>query len=74
LGRTHGRIGLDEMVRVKYLDIDKMPRIKKVWWYGYGEAFRRQMEGFLDLQFARGLTARVRGALGVAGVLGSRKL
>ena len=63
VGRTHGRFGLEEMVRVKYLDTDHMPGMKKVWWYGYGEAFRRQMEGFLDMQFARGLGARVRGAL-----------
>ena len=74
LGRTHGRFGLDEMVRLKYLDVDQMPGMKKVWWYGYGESFRRQMEGFLDLQFARGLTARLSGALRVAGVLRSKKL
>jgi succinate-semialdehyde dehydrogenase/glutarate-semialdehyde dehydrogenase len=69
LGRTHGRFGLDEMVRMKYLDSDRMPGIKKVWWYGYGESFRRQMEGFLDMQFARSLGARVRGAWRTAGVV-----
>ncbi len=74
LGRTNGRFGLEEMVRLKYLDIDQMPRMKKVWWYAYGEAFRRQMEGFLDLQFARGFAARVNGALRAVGVLGSKKL
>ena len=63
VGRTHGRFGLEEMVRVKYLDSDQMPGIKKVWWYGYGESFRRQMEGFLDLQFARATTTRLHGAL-----------
>lgn len=74
LGRTHGCFGLEEMVRVKYLDIDRMPGMKKVWWYGYGESFQRQMEGFLDMQFARGMGARVRGALRAAGVLGRRQL
>ncbi len=39
VGRTHGRFGLDEMVRLKYLDVDRMPGMKKVWWYGYGESF-----------------------------------
>ena len=63
IGRAHGRFGLEEMVRVKYLDSDRLPRMKKVWWYGYGETFARQMEGFVDLQFARRLGARVqRGA------------
>jgi acyl-CoA reductase-like NAD-dependent aldehyde dehydrogenase len=63
LGRTHGRFGLEEMVRVKYLDTDRMPGMKKVWWYGYGDGFARQMEGFLDLQFARNLGVRLLGAL-----------
>lgn len=74
VGRTHGRFGLDEMVRVKYLDMDRMPGMKKVWWHGYGESFRRQMEGFLDMQFARGLGTRVRGALRAAGVVRRKQL
>ncbi len=67
VGRTHGRFGLEEMVRTKYLDSDRLPGIKKVWWYGYGEEFTRQMEGFVDLMFARGLGQRVRGAIRSAG-------
>jgi acyl-CoA reductase-like NAD-dependent aldehyde dehydrogenase len=74
LGRTHGKFGLEEMVRRKYLDIDLMPRMKKVWWHGYGENFRRQMEGFLDLQFARKFSARLRGAFRAAGVLRRKRL
>jgi succinate-semialdehyde dehydrogenase/glutarate-semialdehyde dehydrogenase len=74
VGRTHGRFGLDEMVRVKYLDMDRVPGMKKVWWHGYGESFRRQMEGFLDMQFARGLGTRIRGALRAAGVVTRKQL
>ncbi len=74
VGRTHGRFGLEEMVRVKYLDSDWMPGMKKVWWYGYGESFARQMEGFLDMQFARGFGQRLRGALRSAGVLRRKRL
>jgi succinate-semialdehyde dehydrogenase/glutarate-semialdehyde dehydrogenase len=69
IGRAHGRFGMEAMVRVKYLDVDRLPGMKKVWWYGYGERFARQMEGFVDLQFARGLVARMTGALRSAGVL-----
>jgi succinate-semialdehyde dehydrogenase/glutarate-semialdehyde dehydrogenase len=69
IGRAHGRFGMEAMVRVKYLDVDRLPGIKKVWWYGYGERFARQMEGFVDLQFARGLAARAKGALRSAGAL-----
>ena len=67
IGRTHGRLGMEEMVRVKYVDSDRLPRMKKVWWYGYGAEFSAQMEGFLDFLFARGLVtgwiARLRGGL-----------
>ena len=67
IGRAHGRFGLEEMVCVKYLDIDQMPAVKKVWWYGYGVSFRHQMEGFIDLQFGRGIATRVRGAIRASG-------
>jgi len=63
LGRAHGRLGLEEMVRVKYVDSDLLPRIRKVWWYGYGEKFARQMDGFLDLLFSRNWTRRISGGL-----------
>jgi acyl-CoA reductase-like NAD-dependent aldehyde dehydrogenase len=69
IGRTHGIFGLDEMVRIKYLDSDRLPGMKKVWWYGYGESFTRQMEGFVDLMFARSFGKRLRGALRSAGGL-----
>jgi acyl-CoA reductase-like NAD-dependent aldehyde dehydrogenase len=67
IGRTHGRFGLEEMVRTKYVDSDRLPGMKKIWWYGYGEGFTRQMEGFVDLMFAPGLRQKLRGALRSAG-------
>jgi succinate-semialdehyde dehydrogenase/glutarate-semialdehyde dehydrogenase len=73
VGRTHGRFGLEEMVWLKYLDTDLTPGVKKVWWYGYGASFARQMEGFLEVQFARGVKARLHGALRAAGII-RRKL
>jgi len=63
LGRTHGHFGLEEMVRVKYLDVDLLGGVKKSWWYGYGTEFTRQMEGVIDLMFARKWAQRLRGAL-----------
>ncbi len=74
IGRTHGRFGLEEMVRAKYVDTDLMPGMKKVWWHRYGASFQRQMEGFLDMQFARGLRTRLAGALRAAPVVGRKKL
>ena len=73
IGRTHGRFGMEEMVRAKYLDIDLMPGMKKVWWYGYGESFARQMEGFVDLLFAGRLGKRLMGGVRSAGVVRKEK-
>jgi succinate-semialdehyde dehydrogenase/glutarate-semialdehyde dehydrogenase len=63
IGRTHGRFGLEEMVWPKYVDSDRLPRMKKLWWYGYGPAFGQQMTGFIELLFANGLIKRLRGGV-----------
>jgi hypothetical protein len=51
------------MVRIKYVDSDLLPRVRKVWWYGYGAGFARQMEGFVDFLFASNWMRRIRGGL-----------
>jgi acyl-CoA reductase-like NAD-dependent aldehyde dehydrogenase len=66
LGRTHGRIGLEEMVRPKYVATDLLPGMKKIWWYGYGGAFPRQMSNFVDALFAKSYLRRVTAWLGTA--------
>jgi acyl-CoA reductase-like NAD-dependent aldehyde dehydrogenase len=63
IGRTHGRLGLEEMVWVKYLDSDRLPRVRKVWWFGYGVEFAQQMEGFVDFLFSSNWMQRLRGGL-----------
>ncbi len=63
LGRAHGRLGLEEMVRIKYLDSDLLPRVRKVWWFGYGGQFARQMEGFVDFLFSTNWMRRASGGL-----------
>ena len=74
IGRSHGRFGLEEMVRIKYLDSDRLPGMEKIWWYEYGSVFTRQMEGLLDFQFARGLGQRLRGGARAAAALKGKKL
>jgi succinate-semialdehyde dehydrogenase/glutarate-semialdehyde dehydrogenase len=69
IGRTHGRMGLAEMVQVKYVDTDLLPGMPKVWWFGYGERLRQQMDGFIDLLFARSWGKKLKGALRSAGLL-----
>lgn len=63
IGRTHGRFGLEEMVWPKYVDSDRLPGMKKLWWYGYGPAFQQQMRGFVEFLFGKNLTKRIRGAV-----------
>jgi len=74
LGRTHGRWGLEEMARVKYVDSDRLPRIKKIWWFGYGGGFGGEMESLLDLLYALPLREKLKAAARAAGALWRRKL
>ncbi len=51
-GLVHSRLGLLEMVRVKYVDVDKLPRWPKSWWFGYDEALREAADRFCEFLFA----------------------
>jgi succinate-semialdehyde dehydrogenase/glutarate-semialdehyde dehydrogenase len=72
IGRTHGRFGLEEMVRIKYVSSDRLAGMKKAWWYPYGLAFGRRMENLLDLQFASNLYQRLWSAFRSVGILFDR--
>jgi acyl-CoA reductase-like NAD-dependent aldehyde dehydrogenase len=63
-GRTHGKAGLLEMVHLKYMDVDKLPRTEKPWWYRYGPDLEKAADSFLRFEFGGGLAARVRNARG----------
>ena len=51
-GRTHSRLGLIEMVQVKYIDVDRLPSIAKSWWYGYTGELTAAAGRFVDALFA----------------------
>ena len=63
-GRTHGKAGLLEMVQSKYVDVDKMPRREKPWWYRYGGDLERAADAFLRFEFGGGFRVRLRNARG----------
>ncbi len=69
IGRTHGDMGMQEMVQTKYVDVDLLPRIRKVWWFGYGKQYQQQMGGFVDFLFGGSLGTKLKGALQSAGLL-----
>ena len=73
LGRAHGRWGLEEMVRLKYVDADHIPWMKKVWWYGYGGPFALRMEGFVDFLFARPWGQRIAGGMRALRLFGRKE-
>jgi delta 1-pyrroline-5-carboxylate dehydrogenase len=62
IGRTHGRLGLQELVRPRYLDVDLAPRMKKPWWYPYSGRFV-PLSAFADMVYASGLRQRLAAAL-----------
>jgi acyl-CoA reductase-like NAD-dependent aldehyde dehydrogenase len=70
-GRTHSRLGLLEMVRVKYVDVDRMPRTRKSWWYGYSENFAAAADRFVDFLFAPRWSRRMAALGGPRGALGT---
>jgi acyl-CoA reductase-like NAD-dependent aldehyde dehydrogenase len=61
-GRTHGRAGLLEMVHTKYIDVDRLPRSEKPWWYRYGGELAQAADAFLQFEFSRGVSAKLRNA------------
>jgi acyl-CoA reductase-like NAD-dependent aldehyde dehydrogenase len=74
IGRTHGNLGLEEMVRTKYVDVDLMPGTRKPWWYSYGSHVANAAEAFLDFQFAGKLRRRLIGGIRSIPLISRRKL
>ncbi len=63
-GRTHSKHGLMELVQVKYVDVDRLPRVPKSWWYGYSEELTVAADRFLEMLFAPTLRERMGSAGG----------
>lgn len=61
-GRTHGKAGLSEMVYTKYVDVDRLPKTSKPWWFRYGPELQKAADAFLQFEFADSLASRVRHA------------
>src|SRR5256884_392134 len=61
-GRSHRKAGLLEMVQMKYIDVDGLPRSEKPWWYRYGSDLERAADAFLQFEFSGGIGAKLRNA------------
>jgi succinate-semialdehyde dehydrogenase/glutarate-semialdehyde dehydrogenase len=60
-GRTHARVGLLEMTQPKYVDVERLARWPKPWWFGYDAKLLDLAEGFIDALFGPDLGSRWRG-------------
>jgi acyl-CoA reductase-like NAD-dependent aldehyde dehydrogenase len=62
IGRTHARIGFDEMTQVQVIVHDRLPFAKKnIWWYPSGKEVFDGLLGGLQLLYARSFAIRLRG-------------
>ncbi len=69
-GRTHSRLGLLETVQVKYIDVGRLPRTAKPWWYGYTEDFANAAGSAVEAMFAPNWKRRLKAMLGKRGARG----
>jgi acyl-CoA reductase-like NAD-dependent aldehyde dehydrogenase len=68
-GRTHSRVGLLEMVQVRYVDVDWLPRQTKTWWFGYDRVLAQVAGQFIDFSHAPQWRKRWGAAAGVVRAL-----
>jgi succinate-semialdehyde dehydrogenase/glutarate-semialdehyde dehydrogenase len=68
-GCTHGREGLMEMVRPKYLNLEPLTFLKKPWWFGYDTKLLAQLDHFSIFQSSHSLLSRLRSAPAILGLL-----
>ena len=66
IGRTHGAAGLREMAQVKYV-AEEMNRGRAIWWFPYGEEFRKLMT-LTNRLLHGGVLARLQSGLRLLGL------
>ncbi len=69
-GHSHGRLGLLEMVQTKYIDVDRLPRRHKPWWFGYTAGLAAAADGFVRTMFAPNWRTRLGAVSGDRGAKG----
>jgi acyl-CoA reductase-like NAD-dependent aldehyde dehydrogenase len=69
-GHSHGRLGLLEMVQTKYIDVDRLPRVPKSWWFGYSGELAAAADGFVRAMFAPSWRKRLSAMAGTRGAGG----
>ncbi|MGH9702884.1 MAG: aldehyde dehydrogenase family protein, partial [Candidatus Acidiferrales bacterium] len=68
-GRSHSRFGLQEMVQVKYVDVDRLPGTPKSWWFGYNSELANAADRFVEFLFAPRWRRRMAALAGKQGAM-----
>lgn len=59
-GRVHGKEGLLEFVHPKYYEVERLPRMKKLWWYNYDNLTLKFFETATEFLYANTIGKRLR--------------
>ncbi|GEM_PF-13040 len=64
IGRTHGKLGFDEMTQPQVIVNDIMPFVKKnMWWQPYSRKVYQGLSGLVTFLYGKGCWKRTRGLL-----------
>ncbi|MCK5076342.1 MAG: aldehyde dehydrogenase family protein, partial [Calditrichia bacterium] len=62
IGRSHGKLGFDEMTQPQYIVNDILPFVKKnLWWPPYNQKVYAGIKGVMDMQYATSFGQRMKG-------------
>ena len=63
IGRTHGKLGLLELVEPKHLHINRVTYMKDFWWYQYDKTKFSLMMSMATVLFGKGILKRMAAAI-----------
>lgn len=64
IGRTHGKLGFDEMTQPAVVVKDILPFVKKnLWWHPYSLELYNGLKGLLDFQYNRSISKKFAGII-----------
>jgi len=75
IGRSHGKLGVEDMTQAKIVVRERLPSmVKNMWWYPHGKKTYAGLEGALDFLFATFPPRRLVGAVRLARLFVARFL
>lgn len=70
IGRSHGRLGFDEMTQPQFIVHDIMPGAKKqLWWHPYNQSVYEDLKKILNVLYSKKILLRIGGITGLLRLL-----